>query len=429
MKERRRALLTRTTPYREELPNGLVLRSVSGAEDVDRLAVFNGMIHGDGVADMTRELILNHPDTRCEHWLYVEDPGRNEIVSSLCLIPWTLHYDGVSLQAGEMGIVGTREDHRHQGLVRAQATRHAALLRMGGYHLSHIQGIPYFYRQFGYEYALPLEGGWRLELDMVPSAANAAAYSFRLAIAGDALAFCQLYGRATADLAVHTKRDEAIWRFLLGPSMHTEMASETWLVMDPQNQPVAYIRVPRSGFGEGLIVNEASPLDAPASAAVLRQLKAWSVDRGKPYIRLCLPETSPLVETARSLGAHSLGHYAWQIKLVDIRRLMLRIGPVLERRVGESSFAGLTEIVCLNLYREAYALHFREGRLEGVDALGFSEQGGIRIPPLLLAPLVLGYRCREELTQAHHDVSVSPQWQPLVDVLFPKLNSFLYTAY
>ena len=430
MKERSRALLTRTNPYREELPNGLILRSVANAADVERLAAFNSTIHGTGVADMTRELILHHPDTRPEHWLYVEDSSKSEIVSSLCLIPWTLHYGEVTLQAGEMGIVGTREDHRHQGLVRAQAARHAALLRMGGYHLSHIQGIPYFYRQFGYEYALPLEGGWRLELDMIRDAAGSPAeHTYRLANASDIASLRRLYGRATSDLAASTARSEGVWRYLLGPSMQTEMMAETWLVLDAQEKRVAYLRIPRAGFGEGLIVNEASQLSAPTSAAVLRQLKRWSVDRGKPYIRLCLPETSTLVEAARYLGAHSLGHYAWQIKLVDIRQLMLRIGPVLERRIAESPFAGLTEIVCLNLYRKAYALHFREGRLESVESLGFSEQGGIRIPPLLLAPLVLGYRSREELAQAHPDVSVSPRWQPLIDVLFPKQSSFLYTVY
>jgi hypothetical protein len=405
------------------------MRSVADEADVERLAAFNGEVHGAGVADMTRELIVNHPDTRSEHWLYVEDPRTQEIVSSLCLIPWTLHYDEVSLQAGEMGIVGTRKDHRHRGLVRVQAARHAELLRTGGYHLSHIQGIPYFYRQFGYEYALPLEGGWRVELDTIEEAAEAASHAFRRAVCDDILVLSRLHERATTDLAVHSARSEAVWRYLLGPSMQTEMATETWLVLDAQRQPVAYLRIPREGFGEGLIVNEASPLDALASTAVLRQLKQWSVERQKPYIRLCLPEDSALVEAAQYLGGHSLGYYAWQIKLVDVPRFLLRIGPVLERRIAGSPFAGMSGQVVLNLYCEAFALVFDGGRLGDVRSLGFSEQGGVRIPPLLLAPLVLGYRSREELAQARPDVSVSAGWQQLVDVLFPKQPSFLDTVY
>lgn len=422
-------MLVPSTVYHKELANGLVMRSVAGEADVERLAAFNGTIHGAGVSGMTRELILNHPDTRPEHWLYVEEPSEHEIVSSLCLIPWNMHYGEVSLLAGEMGIVGTHEDYRHRGLVRAQAARHAELLQEGGYHLSHIQGIPYFYRQFGYEYALPLEGGWRVELDTIEAATNQESYAFRLAGNDDIPILNQLYERATVHLTVHSARSEGVWRYLLGPSMQTEMATETWLVLDSQQQPIAYLRIPHEGFGEGLIVNEASPLDAHAAGSVLPQLKRWSVERGKPYIRLCLPENSSLVKAARYSGGHTLGYYAWQIRLVDVPRLLLRIAPVLDRRIAGSPFAGIDEPVVLNLYCEAFEMQFHEGKLDDVRPLGFSERGGIRIPPLLLAPLVLGHRSREELAQAYPDVSASGRWQHLVDVLFPKRTSFLYTAY
>ena len=152
-------------------------------------------------------------------------------------------------------------------------------------------------------------------------------------------------------------------------------------------------------------------------------------ERDKPYIRLCLPRDCALVQAARCRGAHDQGHYAWQIKIVDVCRLLRTLAPVLDRRIANSPFAGLTRDVCLNLYREAFELRFREGRLSEVVPLGFSDQGGTRIPPLLLAPLVLGYRSREELAQARHDFSVWGEWQPLIDVLFPKMASFLYTVY
>jgi hypothetical protein len=422
-------LLTPTTPYRKELGDELVLKSLSGPEDAERLAAFQSLIHGQGVADMTRELILHHPNTRSEYWLYVEDERTGKIVSSICLIPWTLRYEGVSLRAGEMGIVATLEAYRHRGLVRTQAARHAELLREGGFDLSHIQGIPYFYRQFGYEYAMPLVGGWHVELRHIPDAPDdAPPYTFRQATLDDLPLLMQLYNRAAADLAIHTVRDEAEWRYLLGPSTRTEMAAETWLVFQ-DGTAVGYFRIQHHGFGEGLIVNEASRLDVDAALAALRHLKSLSAESKKPYIRLCLPEDSTLIQTARCLGAHNQGYYAWQIKLVDVGQLLRKLSPVLERRIAASPFAGLTRDVCLNLYREAFEMRFKAGTLSEVIALGFSDRGGIRVPPLLLAPLVLGYRSREELAQAHHDFSVRGEWQYLVDVLFPKMTSFLYTIY
>lgn len=426
-----------TEPYRRRLGDELVLKSIASEPDIERVAAFNGLIHGEGVAAMTRELILHHPHTRPEEWLFVEDEETRQVVSSLCLIPWTLRYDDVQLKAGEVGIVGTLEAYRHRGLVRAAVERHEELLRDGRYDVGMIQGIPYFYRQFGYEYAIPLEGGWRVELYLVPevSALTERIRSdpppciCRQALPGDIPALMQLYDQAAGDLSISAVRDEATWQYLLGPSLRTEMVSETWLVLDASTSPVGYFRIPEHGFGEGLIVNEVSRLSNDAAHTVLRKLKDLAVERSKPYVRLCLPPTSTLVQIARGRGAHDLGTYAWQIHLVDVGRLLLKLAPLLERRIAASPYAGLTQNLCLNLYRQAFELRFQEGQLVAVDALGFSERGGFRLPPLLAAPLLLGYRSREELQRAHHDVSLSGDWQHLADVLFPQVASFICTIY
>ncbi len=423
-------MLIPTTPTSKDLGNGFILRSLADGQDVERLASFSGTIHGEGVAGMTRELILHHPHTRPEHWLYVEEQATGQIVSSLCLIPWKMRYEEVELTAGEMGIVATSETYRHRGLVRAQVARHAELLCEGDFDLSHIQGIPYFYRQFGYEYAMPLEGGWRVELHTIPGPReDATAYTFRNVTQDDLPVLLRLYDEAAADLAVHVRRDEAEWRYLLGPSLRTEMIADTWLVLDDRSTVAAYFRVPHHGFGEGLIVNEASRMGADLASAVLRHLKVLGEERAKPYIRLCLPGNAALVQTARYHGAHDMGHYAWQIKLVDVARLLTKIAPVLERRLAASPLAGLTRTICLSLYREGFELAFQGGRLVSVQATAYPDRADMRIPPLLLAPLLLGYRSREELADAHHDLSVHGEIQYLVDVLFPKMTSFLYTVY
>ena len=159
-----------TTSYRKELGDGLVLRTAASERDVERVAEFNGTIHGPEVAAMTRGLFLYHPSTHREDLIFVEDEQSDQVVSSLCLIPWTWRYEDVTIPSGEMGIVGTLEDYRRQGLIRAQVALFKRRLAERGCLTSHIQGIPYYYRQFGYEYALPLEGGLRIEFRHVPAA-------------------------------------------------------------------------------------------------------------------------------------------------------------------------------------------------------------------------------------------------------------------
>lgn len=423
--------LTTTTPYTRPLADNLVMKSVRDAEDAERLAVFNGQIFGESVAAMTRRLIFHHPATRFEYWLYIEDERTGQIVSSLALIPHQWRYEDVTLKAGEMGIVGTLDSHRNRGLVRSLAARHRELLLEGGFDLSPIQGIPYFYRQFGYEYALPLEAGWYLENRDVPelSPDDLAHYSFRPATHEDIPALMRLYTESTQPLDIAAVRDEAIWRYLLADSTGAATDGQVWMVLDNQQQPIGYFRIVFEGFGAGLIVGETSRFSYKAAPVVLHHLKTLAIERGKPGIRFNLPVNNDLLRVAQGYGAQDRGTWHWQIMIPDIPRLLTRLKPVLERRIAASLFAGLTQTVCLNLYREAYDLDFLDGQLRAVNAVGYRGWSDIRIPPLALPPLLLGYRSREELAKVNPDVSISGQAAHLIDVLFPKREGFIYTGY
>jgi hypothetical protein len=226
------------------------------------------------------------------------------------------------------------------------------------------------------------------------------------------------------------QRDEATWRYLLGPSRKTEMTAETWLIERPDRRTAGYFRVAEHGFGEGLILSEVSQLDAKAAGAVLRKLKALAIQRDKPNIRLNVPANSTLVQVSRHLGAHDLGTYAWQINLPNVGRLLRQLGPIFERRLAASPYAGLTHELCFGIYRQAFKLCFEAGRLIEVKDLGFHDGGDIRVPPFLAAPLLLGHRTLDELHHIHPDASAAHgKGQHLAEILFPRVDSFLYTIY
>jgi hypothetical protein len=279
-------VLTSTTPYNRPLGDGLVLKSIADQSDAERVIAFDAQIFGQGTAAFASDLILHHPDTRPEHWLYIEDETIKQIVSSLCLIPWQWRYEDVTLKSGEVGIVGTLESHRNRGLVRLLMARHRELLCEGDFDFSHIQGIPYFYRQFGYEYAMPLDVHWNLELHSLPDKPTDATYSFRLATKQDIAVLMQLYKQAAKSLNISAVRDEPIWHYLLDTALSSDVGAETWLISDAAGQPIGYFRIPFHGFGDGLIINETSSLNYETAQALLLRLKAVAQERGKPYIRL-----------------------------------------------------------------------------------------------------------------------------------------------
>ncbi|HAZ27685.1 TPA: hypothetical protein DCY67_03570 [Candidatus Acetothermia bacterium] len=76
----------------------------------------------------------------------------------------------VEILAAELGLVGTLDEWRGRGLQRRMVAYFRERMAERGAVLSIIQGIPGFYRQFGYVYAIPLEGGLVLAPRQVPPA-------------------------------------------------------------------------------------------------------------------------------------------------------------------------------------------------------------------------------------------------------------------
>lgn len=416
---------------RRDLGQGLVLKTVASERDVERVAAFNTTIHGEGIDDLVRRICRHHPWIQPGDFIFVEDEETGQVVSSLSCNPWRWRYDGVELLAGEMGFVGTLEPYRRRGLVRAQVGLFKEFLHQRGCHLSHIQGIPYYYRQFGYEYALPLENDVCLELYQVPPLPGGVepTHTCRPAVLADLPVLMRLYAEATGDLDVYAERDEAVWRYIWEQTPGTHMESEVWLVEDPAGQPSGYFRIQKYPFGEGLCSNEVSRLDHDAALAVLRQLATLARERDKPYIRLNLPVDCTLVRVALALGARDRGGYAWQIHIPDPPHLLRAIAPALERRMAASAYAGLTTHLRIHLFRKDLIMQWREGRLAEVAWADPGSDWTLRLPAPLLAPVILGHWSWQELHRTRPDVAARGEWTPLLDVLFPSMQSYIYQIY
>ncbi|KAF9920473.1 hypothetical protein FBU30_009701 [Linnemannia zychae] len=87
-------------------------------------------------------------------------PPRPLVVATTCLLMVTGHFDSIDMHWGMPGAVGTRPSYRNRGLVKRMFLDliHPASEARGDLMLL-IAGIPYFYKQFGYENALPAMSG------------------------------------------------------------------------------------------------------------------------------------------------------------------------------------------------------------------------------------------------------------------------------
>jgi GNAT superfamily N-acetyltransferase len=428
------------TPGVQSLPVQCQVRTAQSVRDIERIAAFNASVHEDeGIGIFTRwKLDGTHPAVVFSDALFIEDSQSGEIVSSLCLIPQTWTYEGMPLCVGEVSLVGTHPDYRNHGLIRAQMDEIDHMLRARGCLLSCIEGIPYFYKQFGYEFAIPLGSCAQLGLDRVPPLAAGKTEPVtirRMNVGTDLQPVMALHDAHAAELSVAAVRDEALWRYQESAPPGIPEPPDTYVVEDGTGI-VGYFRVRKNMWG---------PLLEFAEAVVRPGGQAWGSQdvwlavlrfgreqaKARDYTQLCfaLPQSHPLLTTARYLGAETERQYAWQVRVVDCAAFLRHIAPALEKRLAHSLLADFTGQVDINTMRRVLRLQFARGRLVAlVEAKQPQEQTTLRMPPLLLTQLLLGYRNYREIMDCSLDAWVHPNTCQLVDILFPKTESFVYSA-
>ena len=412
-----------------DLGDGLVMRSVRDERDIEQYVALHAQVVSAGEGRTCENLLTRHPAMNYADFMVIEDVAAQQIVATICLIPWECRFEGIELRAAMLEMVVTHPDYRRRGLVRALIERFHRVTAERGFDLCLIEGIPYYYRQFGYAYAVDHRSYDVLAASAIPGGTWEAGqrYAFRPASSDDAPVLTELYREAMAPVAFHVKRDATYWRYLLECACFPVQ-----LVIDQMaGQAVGYVVVPPMNGKGTLTIIESAVNGHDVGMAVLCRLRAET----SGVLNLAWPQTGDLVQAARGLGSKPNPTYQWLFRIPDPAAFLLRIGPALERRLAASDCVDWTGEITINLFRQAFRLRFAGGTLIAVDAIGFvdssmgADGGDLCIPPDAFVRLALGYRGLAGLWDAWPDIVVRAESRHLFDILFPELTSYLCTPY
>ncbi len=406
-------------------------RAESDRDAVKLRDLFTAVFYPEQVGVLAETMFHHLPGLQKKYWFIAEEKKSSHIVAAFALIPWTWQMGNVHLKVAEMGIVGTLPEHRGQGLMRVLNQEFDQTLAAEQFDLAVIQGIPGFYDQFGYQFAVPLENHINLPLHLIPNKPIDKSFSFRLASLDDIPFFMTADAayRSAFDLAV--ARSAAHWHYLLTDSPKTEFGSEFWIIENQKTNKKHYFRIPADGFGDGLIVSEVSEnLDFDTFITIMTFCKQKAVALGKPYIRLNLHNDSTAGRMAISIGASKGEPYAWQIKIPDMAQTLTSIAPVLEKRIKESSFNNFSAVFRLDFFKRQLDLVWKQGKLINVQkaagecALTFTTNLNN------LPALCLGHRSWRELRYIKPDIFPNNGQSALFfETLFPPCKSWIHEQY
>jgi GNAT superfamily N-acetyltransferase len=379
----------------------------------------------------------------------VEDTRSGDIVSSLNLVSQTWTYGGIEFRVGRIELVGTLPDYRRRGLIRAQVEVVHDWSAARGERVQGITGIPWYYRQFGYEMALGHMGSRSGDAANVPRLRQGETEPYRLRPATDADVpfITHTYARVIQRDLVACVRGEEMWRHhLKAPGHATDHRDEVRVVDTVAGEPVGILmHAPALSGGElvATVYELRSGVSWPAvTPSVIRYMERAGEgyadrDDGQRFaaFNLELGEKHPAYDAVNDALPRAVRQYSWYVRVPDLPGFLGLIGPVLESRLADSPAAGHTGELKISFITGGLRLSFDSGRLAGVEAW-MPTQADSRLAPrvrdamfpgLTVLQVLFGFRSVAGLEYAFPDcIMSSDRSRELLDVLFPKRASTVW---
>ncbi|MEU4394042.1 GNAT family N-acetyltransferase [Kribbella sp. NPDC023855] len=412
-------------------------------DDIAVLAAMNEGLHPyPGVGPWTRDLFERHPFVDFRDFVVAESRTERRIAASLVAInqQWTL--GGTSVPAVQIELVGSDPRDRGHNLTGRMLDAVHQRCRTMGPALQLISGIPYFYRRFGYEYAVRPGDSIDVAAAVLQDHHCHSELDFfvRPAVSADAPALAGLDRSAVPADVLRCHRDETSWVYELSGRRKDSLPSvEVAVITDRLGAIAGYVvNSPRIGSDGALKVFAAECVNddvwAGARAVMLRYLAdagaAAARRTGSQFtaLRMLMPDGHQLMGMLPPVAVHRAE--PWYARSGDLGALLKWCLPALAARWREHGWP--RSVLVLDTYHEVIRLHFAAGRLHDIDVVArdaLRSAADVVVPPGALLQLILGYATPSELLQIWPDMSVpEPTTLDFLAIGFPRLSASVWSV-
>ena len=393
-------------------------------EEFQQILELNVNAHGEPVRDYINHIFLDHPRKGNVLFLYIKDSSSNKIVSSISLMPLEWRFGSITIPVCEMGFVGTLEQYRGKGLIVELNKLYEQIMAEKGYIISVIRGIPCYYRKLGYEFALPLDHRMYLSPSMIPQV-NLEFLKIRKASLDDIEFITKEYNKYYDDFFIANIFDKNCFISKFCNDDYNEFKTSTYII-ETGGEPIAYFTFGKSYDNLGYDIKH-SCINRECGIKILQFTKEIISIENPDQVDLAVREDTDLAELIGELGGTTYETYAWQVKVPNLKLYFETIKPILENRVHNSNFKGVTQDIKISNYKTSIILSFNNGKISTTKM----ESGyptdlscDLKLPGSISFKFILGDRSFKEIKHIVKDAIVKYKSRKLIDVLFPKENSY-----
>ncbi len=345
---------------------------------------------------------------------------KRRVVSSVALMSEVFRLGEVEIPVGEPEFVATASGYERRGLVRRQMDLLHGWSADRGDLTQIIGGIPYFYRRFGYEYAITWPGvrlihpGVQLEMP--------AGWSVRSASESDVPRIMALEADVQCSASLACTRSEQWWRWWMRPEAPREV-----FVAEIEGRVAGSARFGDGPPGLGAAVTAVSRV-AGQDPNALWAFLAEAASSGRP---VAVGQRNGITEVANPVSTFYPRTYALYGRVADPVALLRRIRPVLSARLAGSPYGNRSGRLLLSNYVSSMTVEYEPGGVHSIAAgppeQAPDEKGGAGVPPDLMATLIYGRYGAKGLEARYDDVHLGPVAE-LMEVLFPRVDADIVTS-
>ena len=382
----------------------------------------------------------HHPTVKASDFTVVEDTRTNKIVSSMCLISQTWTYRGIPFKFGRPEVVVTEPEYRRRGLVRKQFEVIHALSASRGELMQGITGIPWYYRQFGYETAMNLGGGRGVAGVHLPKLkdGDSETYHLRPVVDDDHAFIREVYDHASRRQPFAVLRSEAEWNYEFGGRSENDFAHLKWLIIETAGREwLGYVQyypwiedntlyIVQMELKSGVGYLNLMPSVLHGLWKIAQTTPKWGNHQNQELktLMLELGRTHPAYHALLGNKIHGHEPYGLYIRVPNLVAFLRHIRAVLEKNLVGTVAEDYNGELKLNYYRSGIKLKFNGGKITDISnwSPDSVEDGDAQFPDLTFLQLLCGRRRFNELKTNFVDCEGNDEAGVLLDCLFPPLT-------
>ncbi len=372
-------------------------------EEYDRLYEIVGEQIGDEDVEDVR-VSLEGPHARPGDWVVARVDGH--LAACAVVVPMAARIGSVALPALQAEVVATDPSHTGKGLQRAIFAEIHARHPDRVFHV--IEGIPFFYRRLGYEYAIPQPSQQVVDGLVLPDG-----WEVQDATHADVPLLMEMQEEVQGAAGVAVAHPAHLWHWVIDSSLYRVVIASNGVE-----------RAVARGYGSGserfVMETAATSIDGVRAVAAALADGVTARIYHRPGLR----------DLAGVGGRTEPSGYAYYARLTDPAGVLDRLRPEFDARLATSDLAGWSGRFLLSQYDRSFVLEVVDGVCGPVQTEGPVHApvaaGGSGVPPDLFAHLVLGSLGAVGLAERHADVLLGAQ-ADLMAVLFPAQTADVHT--